>query len=306
MKSLLSNISHHLFTAVEYPARYTSGSLFKTVSIQFCSLFLFLLLFRPFGVYEPEHKFAYVFICLLHALSPAVIIYLYFRILGTLINQPSRKGNWSASKEYLHLSIVFLLIGIASFLLRAVIYTNPNNWSANYLWEEIRNCFLAGILFYFLLLFASSYFKINKALNQDLESSAIGVDTAVAIADVQQVLSIKTQVQQDDFTLVPLQLLFAKAEGNYTELTFCINDVVITELKRISLKEFEGQLRACAYLLRCHRSYLVNTLHIIKVSGNAQGYLLTMNNTAETVPVSRAQLETFNAVYSTVTGLGPV
>jgi hypothetical protein len=305
VKSLLGNIKKHLFTEIEYPGRYTSGSLFKTVSIQFFSLFLFLLLFRPFGVYEPEHKVGYVFICLLHALSPSVIIYLYFRILGSIINQPSRKGNWSASKEYLHLSIVFLLIGLASFLLRAVIYTNANNWSACYLWEEIRNCFLAGILFYFLLLFASSYIKINKASNQAIENSDLGVDTAVAIADELQVLSITTQVQQDNFSLVPSQLLFAKAEGNYTELTFCINDVVVTELKRISLKEFEGQLRLCTFLLRCHRSYLVNTLQINKVSGNAQGYQLTMNNTPETVPVSRAQLEAFNAVYNMVTGLMP-
>jgi hypothetical protein len=276
----------------EYPTRYLPERLLKTAGILFVVLFIFLLLFKPFGVYAPEHKSSYLLICLLHALSPALIFYCYFRTLMYVIAlKPQR---WNLSREYANLAVVFFLIGLASFFLRGFIYNNPDNWSWRYLWEEIRNCYLAGFLIYFFLLFASSYF--NKAINS-LDRSAGVDDIKNAPVDSVHELFIKTQVQQDDFTLKPSELLFAKAEGNYIELTTYVDHEVRTELKRIPLKQFALQLAPYSFLFRCHRAYLVNLLQVSKFSGNANGYMLLLQWTTVQIPVARAQLETFNQLY---------
>ncbi|OJW15311.1 MAG: hypothetical protein BGO48_14380 [Mucilaginibacter sp. 44-25] len=299
----LVSLKQHLRKEVAYPCRYHHDRLLKTVSVQFLLIFIFLLLFRPFGVYEPEHKFNYLFICGLHALSPALIVYVYFAGLGHVRSRAVKSALWSSGQEYMHLAVIFLITGIMSFFLRSIIYNNADNWSWRYLWEEIRNCYLAGVLLYFLLLFAGSHFRSSRSIKaNDTDIPAIiplpsGTDTTTTR------LHIKTQVQQDDFYMDPAQLLFARADGNYIELTMLSGEQVHTELKRISLKQFEAQLTPYPFLFRCHRAYLVNLHQIRKVSGNAQGYTVLLHMTAQSVPVSRTQLPLFNHQYEQLAGI---
>ncbi len=295
-------IQQHLSKKARYPYRYQRNVLLKTVTGQFCLIFFFLLLFKPFGAYEPEQKVSYFLICFLHALMPSLIIYAYYFCLSFVYEHTSMLKEWTLLREYAHLAIVFFLAGLASFLLRSFIYNNPDNWSWHYLGEEIGNCYLAGILFYLILLFAGAYFRSDKAsitTGENLTHTRPGNERATTgKAEV----FIKTQVQQDDFSFDPAQLLFAKADGNYIELTLCVDNQISTELKRIFLKQFEAQLILYPFLFRCHRAYLVNLQQIKKVTGNAQGYTLLLNMTEERVPVSRAQLEMFNDRYKKFAG----
>ena len=121
----LAIASRYLFTAKEYPKRYAAEKIRRTTGIIFCVLFFFLLLYRPFGVYEPELKFHYAVICLLHALSPSIILYAYFTALNYLVKRNFFNFRWNLFREYCLLSVVIFLIGIASFLMRDIIYDNP-------------------------------------------------------------------------------------------------------------------------------------------------------------------------------------
>jgi LytTr DNA-binding domain len=284
-----------LFEQIEYPLRYKPGNLVKASAVLFSIIFFFLLLFEPFGVYAPEQKFNYLIICGLHALSPTLIFCTYFSTLNYFRKKSAAAGAWSIFQEYSHVATILLLTGIASFLMRDLIYYNPYNWSFRYLWEEIRNCYLAGSLVYILLTFANFYFK-SKNNSAHTLLFPIACDTN-NIAETVVEIAIKTQVKQDDFSFRAGNLLFAKAEGNYIELTLCSNGSVTTELKRISLKQFESQIAAYSFFFRCHRAYLINMTQIEKVSGNSQGYLISFNGTTNKVPVSRAQLNSFNGLY---------
>lgn len=289
-----SNKLQPLFEKVAYPLRYRSENLAKSSIILVATLFFFLLLFEPFGVYRPEQKFGYIIICGLHALSPALIFFIYFRLLNHFRKRGDEPEVWTLFQEYVQIAVVFLLIGMASFLMRDLIYTNPDNWSIRYLWEEIRNCYLAGVLFYVFLKFGTFYFMSKKNLPQ---AGAVPEAEQRSASTVATEIFIKTQVKQDDFGFVADDLLFAEAEGNYIELTFCRNGVVVTELKRISLRQFESQIAGFPVFFRCHRAYLVNLARIKNVSGNSQGYFLSFQDTTEKVPVSRAQLNSFNSLY---------
>lgn len=279
----------HLYKQIDYPARYRPENLVSTCSYIFIILLLFLLIFEPFGVYSPEHKMNYFFICCLHALSPALIVYVYFQTINHFrAKEPSK--SWTLFTEYRQILAMLLLIGVASFLMRDIIYQNDRNWSFHYFWIEIRNCLVCGIFFYFILRLAGFYFESKKG--DPFVLQFIPLKTPVTKAD--PLLFIQTQVKQDDFNLDIDQLLFARAEGNYIQLTTIRNDQVNTEMKRISLTRFETQLAAYPQFFRCHRTCLVNILHIEKISGNSQGYLLAFAKTESTIPVSRAQLQNFN------------
>jgi len=284
----------HLRNEIEYPRRYQSQSLVKSSVVVFLVILLFLLAFKPFGVYDPELRMHYFFICFLHALSPALILFLYFRILN-YFRQVKNEMQWTLLKEYIYIGFLLVFIGITSFLMRDLLYTNSNNWSWNYFFEEIRNCLVAGIFFYFFLRLSSFYLESKKGSPSILQFIPLEVEPekVALISD----LFINTQVKQDDFNLDINDLLFVKADGNYIELTKSNGTQITTEVKRISLTQFENQIKDYPHFFRCHRTYLVNMFKVEKVSGNSQGYVLSFSETDVKIPVSRKQVDSFNDYY---------
>ncbi len=292
----LSIKREQLFKTIEYPSRYTKDHLHKSVGVMFAALFAFLTLYKPFGVYDPELRFNYILICGLHALSPSLIVFVYFTILN-YYRSNSVSPKWTLFRECAQLSILFLLIGIASFLMRGFIYDNPGNWSLRYFWEEVRNCYLVGSLFYLGLLYANFYHK-NKKGTPHIGITANPTEDSLSDISADKEVFIQTKVKQDNFSLNPDDLLFVKAEGNYVQLTLCKDGRITNDLKRISLRQLELQLSGYPVLFRCHRAYLVNLAKIERVSGNSQGYLVSFQSCADKIPVSRALIESFNNQFS--------
>jgi len=284
----------HLTQEIEYPKRYQPQNLIKSSVTVFLILLAFLLLFKPFGVYNPELKMHYLLICFFHAVAPALILFAYFGIFNY-----SKKAKdpikWTLLKEYIQIGIILVLMGTTSFLMRDLLYNNPNNWSWNYFFEEIRNCLVAGTFFYFFLRLSSFYFESKNGSPFVLQFTPLAIEPAKTT--LESTIFINTHVKQDDFSLDIDQLLFAKADGNYIELTKSNENKITTEVKRISLTQFEAQIIDYPHFFRCHRTYLVNMFKIEKMSGNSQGYLLSFHETDIKIPVSRKQIDSFNNRY---------
>jgi len=286
--------TEHLRNEIEYPQRYKFENLIKSSIVVFLIILLFLLMFKPFGVYDPELKMHYFFICFLHALAPAIILFVYFGVLN-YFRKTKNQTKWTLLEEFIQIGALLVLIGTASFLMRDLLYNNPNNWSWNYFFEEIRNCFVAGIFFYFFLRLSTFYFESKKGSPFVLQFTPLTVKPEKTV--LKSNIFITTQVKQDDFLLDMDQLLFAKADGNYIELTKSNGDQMTTEVKRISLTQFETQITDYPHLFRCHRTYLVNMYKIKQVAGNSQGYVLSFKETDIKIPVSRKQIDNFNSCY---------
>ena len=286
--------TEHLRNEIEYPQRYKFENLIKSSIVVFLIILLFLLMFKPFGVYDPELKMHYFFICFLHALAPAIILFVYFGVLN-YFRKTKNQTKWTLLEEFIQIGALLVLIGTASFLMRDLLYNNPNNWSWNYFFEEIRNCIVAGIFFNFILRLSSFYFESKKGSPFVLQFTPLAVKPEKTV--LKSNLFITTQVKQDDFLLDMDQLLFAKADGNYIELTKSNGHQMTTEVKRISLTQFETQITDYPHLFRCHRTYLVNMYKIKQVAGNSQGYVLSFKETDIKIPVSRKQIDNFNSCY---------
>lgn len=270
-----------------YPFYYRGRSLVIISVFILIAIFLFNYLFKPFDVYEPEHRMSFAMICLIHAAVPSILYFLFFYILQLA---PKIDEGWNVQKEIIAVVSLLLLIGTGQFLVRDIIYDNPDNWSWRYFFEEWRNTILVGILFSFVFvpLNFNRLYRSNQAHAKQLkpldDNNVPAQQTAVAI---------QTQVKADDFLLDAGQLLFARAEKNYVE--FYLRDQGNSHklLKRISMKELEAKLLHLPFLMKTHRSYLVNLLAVETVTGNAQGYKLKLKDHAELVPVSRNLIPAF-------------
>ena len=244
----------------------------------FLMTLLFGYFFEPFEVYQPEHKIPYFWITFIHSCTPVFVVF----VLLPLNRFPNLLENWTIKKELLLIAVFLLFVGVVQFLIRDFIYDNPNNWSWQYLYEEIRNTFLVGILFAFILV-PMNYQRLNirNVRNADTLNAS---KTTLAIPD-----KISSYIDELDVDLN--HVLYAKAEGNYIEL-FLSNGT--KTLKRLTIKSLETILERYPNFIKTHRSYIVNMNQIDSVTGNAQGYKLTLKNCTSIIPVSRSMILAFN------------
>jgi hypothetical protein len=277
-----------------YPFYYEE---LKRVFVILCSLaivsFLFTYLFEPFVVNVTEHKVDSLWIVFLHSVIPIPIALVYIFFLKKMVKDIE---SWTLGKEFLHLAIILFLIGLANFLIHDFIYTNPDNWSFRYLWEEIRNTFLVGSLLLVIILPLNLERLIYKHLTILKKLPTVQQSTK----EINTLVQIQTPIVEEKFELNIQSFLFAKVDGNYLEIFYTTTNGLEKHLKRLTLKEFEDQLSSIPFIFKVHRSYIVNLMAITSISGNAQGYLLCLKDYDQgTIPVSRSKIQAFNRLYAT-------
>ncbi len=278
------------FLLQPYPFYYQGKLLWKIAGLLFVGTLLFNYVFEPFEVYAPEHKMNYFWISFIHAFNPVIILGVFslFKISS------KAEENWTVRKEIILIVVFLLLVGIAQFIVRDIIYDNPDNWSWRYLFEEIRNTFLIGTLF--AIIFTSlNYNRLNT--RNIKKAGELNLLHDLPQPTCNSMVLIETQVKNDDFSLNIDNLLFAKADGNYVEF-YIVEEKINKVVKRITLKELQSLLKPFPSIIKTHRSYLVNLRHVNSVTGNAQGYKLRLNNYDEKVPVSRNMIQHFEAMVN--------
>ena len=85
-------------------------------------------------------------------------------------------------------------------------------------------------------------------------------------------------------------LVFVKSADNYVEIGFRDGGEIKKKMIRNTLKNVEKQLEEFNNFVRTHRSCIVNIQYIDKLHKNFNTYWLTLDETRETIPVSRQYL----------------
>lgn len=200
------------FPSRPYPFYYTAKETLTIAVIIFAMSLVFNYFFRPFDVYTPEHKMDYFWISLLHSITPLIL----FLACGfSIILLTKNEEKWTVGKEIVFISSFLFLVGVVQFLIRDVIYDNPDNWSWRYFFEEIRNTFMVGTLFV-LILVPLNHNRLNNRNRKranDLQS-----DSSIKAPPKVSEVFIRTQVKNDDFLMFPTNFIYARAERNYVEV----------------------------------------------------------------------------------------
>jgi len=99
-------------------------------------------------------------------------------------------------------------------------------------------------------------------------------------------MRLKTDTKEE-FSLNLNNLVYVEAQENYSKIVWTDKDEVKEKLLRVTLKRIEDQLADDA-LVRCHRSYIINTKVNFTVLGNSNGYCLESDLVKHTIPISRS------------------
>ncbi len=185
---------------------------------------------------------------------------------------------WSVPYEILLFVIILFCISTCNGLY--INYLNNLDFSwGNYYWI-IKKTYGLGLIPITIYVLADYSFKNNKT-----KHTADGLNKRTRRRDALKTskrVTISSNLKDTSFVLDESQFLFAKSEGNYIEIN-TLNEPV--KVYRLNLKELDHQIQS-NYLLRCHRSYLVNLVRVERITGNAQGLKLYFPGGLK-VPVSR-------------------
>jgi DNA-binding LytR/AlgR family response regulator len=105
-----------------------------------------------------------------------------------------------------------------------------------------------------------------------------------------EIIQFISDNKSDKIDLLPGDILLIKSSENYVEIVYKSNENYKQKLIRTTLRSIEEQLRKYSEFIRCHRTCIVNTKYILKLSSSYQGHRLKIMDYNEEIPVSRQYL----------------
>lgn len=278
-----------------FPAHTLAGSI-RMAAVIGLFVFLFLLIFQPFGMREAPDNLAKFLAIGGYGLVTFTCIALSASGLSRQFPGWFKPESWTVSKEIRITLFNFLLIGFFNMLYTALAFRAPFSLKQLLYFEGIT--LAVGLIPVSLIVL----FRHNRLLHANLklaqEMNAELRPPNRLVPPVEQPVAAPTMLTNEPLTFsadngseaitIPQQdFLFAVAADNYVELHFVENSQPKKSLIRSTLTRLEESVAHHPNLVRCHRAYLVNLQQVVNFSGNAQGLKLELHFSSERIPVSR-------------------
>ena len=217
-----------------------------------------------------------------------VVFSIAHTILPWLFPNLYQEKRWTVTSQVMFYLLILLCIASLNGLY--INYLNDLNFSWRNYGVIITQTISIGIIPISLFVLFSFYWKFRSMTAQAASLNAPMADQGLDPPALSH--RISTHIQGETFLLEEKSFLFAKASGNYIEV---YQSEQRPTLYRMNLTDLGRQLANYNYMIRCHRSYLVNAKHIQKVTGNAQGLRLWLDESELIVPVSRTYIDKIKA-----------
>lgn len=248
-------------------------------------IFLFLITFRPFGIiYIKNNIFYYTGGFGLVTFGVLVVFFLVFPLI---FKKFFKDENFTVGKNIVLLLTIIIFISIA-------------NWYYNSLVQNTDNITLLTLKHFFIYTFSLAIFPIiiltylsekmyrkhrEKVSKNIMETTKQKVRKPTDNKDI----NIKMFSENNkDFVAFSLNnLIYISSEGNYASLYLNYNNKIEEKLIRNTLTNINNTLESYKNIIRCHKSYIINTAYLNTISGNARGYYLSFNKINKEIPVSR-------------------
>ncbi|MFK7809004.1 MAG: LytR/AlgR family response regulator transcription factor [Saprospiraceae bacterium] len=224
-----------------------------------------------------------------------IISFLNDIIFPKLFPQWFNEQRWTLGNNILFILWNFLTITAAN--LAFLIYMNWASLSLFNFLQTLLITFGIGILPVVLV----SLFRHNQKLksrlkeavllNQHIQPSVAQISnqpsTARQVTVSSKTNSIQLSSNQQQIEIDLSKFLYATSEKNYLRIVLLSKEDLLI---RNTIKNLEKELTHQNHIIRCHRAFIVNTQQVTNVSGNAQGYKLTLDGTEIIIPVSRSYI----------------
>lgn len=251
----------------------------KLIGFVSAFVFIFLIIFQPFGVnnFDPTYSIDLVFFLsmlgfgLLQGLVLALCEFVIFPAL--LVTNTILR---------LIFKIVLELVFLATFtFLYYNILGNFHDWKLTSYFEFIFNISVMGIIPFSIVILFLNYKKTKQAYR------TLELQPKVQLSDVH--ITLSSHNDKEEVILLLSNLRYIEAQDNYILVYFVDNKVLKKHLLRSTLKGIEKSIQNKS-LMRCHRSYIVNIDMVEKVNRFGHQMELYLPDVTHPIPVSRTYI----------------
>lgn len=109
----------------------------------------------------------------------------------------------------------------------------------------------------------------------------------------EKLIHFESDYKKDKLSIPPHSLILIKSADNYVEVYHKSEGVVKKQMIRYSLKKATETVNEFEFILRCHRTFIVNINYVMEITGNSQGYKLSLENIDFPVFVSQKYIANF-------------
>lgn len=263
-----------------YPFEYSvKKNLWITIGTSLFVTF-FLFLFKPFGLHLFDGMDFFI-LCLQFGLVTGAVMATYYFLIIPLFSNFFDEENWTVIKHIFWVVTLLIGIAIANTIFMYVIDLKSFSWGT--LFASVGQVTALGIIL--TTLFVSlDYLRHFRANQKEAQNLAISSDQGF---NVNSTISLFSENDKEQLHLKTDELFYLTSADNYVEVVFQTGNKISQKLLRGTLQRSVEQIDH-PFIIRCHRSYIVNLRKVVAVEGNAKGYELSLRGLEKTIPVSRS------------------
>ena len=257
-------------------------------------VFLFILFFQPFPLEMLDYDSRLLFVTGFGAIT-FLLACIIFILLLLSVPQWFRIGEWESDPPFI-LNVLFLVSTAVSYAFY-IRYVGKVLLTLYIMFKIVLVCLLPLIIL--IILYKNRALERIIVILQEQNKYYFSKISEYDKIGEDEEIDIISNNKSDKLTLKYKNIVSIKSADNYTEIYYLENGSVEKKLIRSTLKNIESQLADQRSFIRCHRTRIVNILHIDKPVRSYGGYSLRMNHLEETVPVSRQYLMQVKEAIST-------
>ncbi|OFX88716.1 MAG: hypothetical protein A2W99_04405 [Bacteroidetes bacterium GWF2_33_16] len=245
-------------------------------------VFLFILFFQPFPLELLDYNNRLLFVTGFGAIV-FLIEFIAFILIPLFIPKWFKTSEWESGPPFT-LSTFFLVITSTAFAF--YIRYVGNVYLTLFIMLKVVLVCLLPLLVLLILYKNKSLEQIIGILKEQNTQYFLKIKEFEKI-EVEEEIDFISDNKSDKLTLKFKNIISIQSADNYVEINYLEKGVVEKKLLRSTLKNIEFQLSNQKKFIRCHRTTIVNTLHIEKLTRTYSGFLLKMNFLEDRIPVSR-------------------
>lgn len=237
-------------------------------------IFLFLYLFKPFGLYQLKPSKQLFITMGFGAITAFVLIIFRFLLEPALI-----KNNWTLGKNILWDIFIATSIGAANYCFIYIVFDTP--FYLKYLLYSIWTAWLVGSI-PVTIIYIINYNRLyrNALKEADIPEEKIFWEDEVRLT---------AGNEKNEMKVNPRAILYICSNDNYVTIATVDGDSVSKTTIRGTLKSAEEELSRNTRFMRCHKCYIINLDYVEKVSGHSQNMKVKLLHADEFIPVSRSK-----------------
>jgi len=246
-------------------------------------IFVFLFSFQPFGIANILNN------KLLYTGGFGIVSFLsmilFFVVLPLFFKDFFKDENWNVGKNILFLFFLVITITLGNYLYNSNV-------------QNTENINLLSLSNFFVYTFSLAAFPVviftfisEKMYTIHREKKARDI-MLFKVSNLDEKKNYKIKIygdnKKDHITFNVDDLIYITSQGNYASFYLKSEKGITENILRNTLSDIISNLKNYTTIIRCHKSYIINSKFIHTVSGNARGYFLESDLLTIQIPVSRS------------------